>query len=378
MSNDPWQTEQGELEKKWRNEINEVKSPAAFLATLLRKQIGDPIRRQGMVRDLLKIAQNCGRENDKEYLTRLVEDEMRARKELRDMDKPKDPNNLNDWFPRNKDGKGMTTLSTALDEEKKRIEAAQAQTSFDEITNATPNPDAPDALKSPFASGEIHWTHDAKKVQALHDALLVAHKERGFPEQKSDVEKGLRDYLDSLNLISITDYKGTGQELKKGYLAYMENRLPKSNGAKPPVQPQSKTAPQQGAARSHAPLTADQIVTKYTVNLQGKDYLQVAGRVLLFRLKHPEGAIASDLVQMDERGVTFQARICNEAGQILATGYAQVLYAGDSKRYSGRVMEKAETSAIGRALAFAGFGTDQADADLDEEDALSDSPVNAA
>ena len=217
---DPWQTAQGELEQKWRRETNKVQAPAAFLATLLKTHIGDPVRRQSMVRDLLKIATECGRQDDKEYLTRLVEDELRARKELRDMDKKRDPDNLNDWFPRNKEGKGMTTLSTALDEEKKRIETAQAQASFDEITGETPNPDAPDALKSPFSSGEIHWTHDAKMVQSLHAALLLAHKERGFPDQKSDVEKGLRDYLDSLGLISITDYKGKGQELKKGCLLY--------------------------------------------------------------------------------------------------------------------------------------------------------------
>lgn len=302
MSNDPWQTTQGELEKKWRNEISKVQSPAAFLATLLKKQIGDPIRRQNMVRDLLKIAEGCGRQDDKEYLTRLVEDEMRARKELRDMDKGKDPNNLNDWFPRNKDGKGMSTLSTAIDEEKKRIEQAAAQApaaqaSFDESTNETPNPDAEGALKSPFAKGELHWTHDAKKIQALHDALLVAHKERGFPDQKSDVEKGLRDYLDSMELVSITDYKGSGQELKKGYLDYMEERLPKApkgSGAKAPAQaqskPQSAPPPQQDAIITMPPMVPTPELTAWQIERQQATTFVQSG-LLPFAIKTPEQAL---------------------------------------------------------------------------------------
>lgn len=296
MSNDPWQTAQGELEQKWRREISKVQAPAAFLATLLKKHIGDPIRRQNMVRDLLKIAEDSGRQDDKEYLTRLVEDEMRSRKELRDMDKHRDPNNLNDWFARDKDGKGMTTIASAVDEEKKRIEAAAAQTSFDQITGETPNPDAPDALKSPFAKGELHWTHDAQKVKTLYDVLLVAHKERGFPDQKSDVEKGLRDYLDSMELVSITDYKKTGQELRKGYLDFMEERLPKQpkgNGAKPAAQSQNKPAsapPQPQQAIVTMPLAPTAELTAWEIERQQASVFVQSG-FLPYSIKSPEQAL---------------------------------------------------------------------------------------
>lgn len=298
MADNPWQTEQAKLEAQWRREINEVQAPAAFLATLLRKQIGDPIRRQNMVRDLLKIAEDCGRQDDKEYLTRLVEDEMRARKELRDMDK-KDPNNLNDWFPRNKDGKGMTTLSTALDEEKKRIEAAAAQASFEDITSETPNPDASDALQSPFAKGETHWTHDAKKIQALYDALLTAHKEHGFPDTAKDVDTGVVGYLKSLNLSSITDYKDTGKAFKAGYLQYMESRLPKAppkgNGAKKDTGAQTETPPPTKPAnippqQSAMVLAPTPELTAWEIERQQATTFVQSG-LLPFAIKTPEQAL---------------------------------------------------------------------------------------
>jgi hypothetical protein len=60
-------------------------------------------------------------------------------------------------------------------------------------------------------------------------------------------------------------------------------------------------------------------------------------------------------------------------GVVLATGYARSTVAG-TKHLGGRFLEKGETAAVGRALAMAGFGTDDT---LDDVDFLADSPVAA-
>lgn len=128
-------------------------------------------------------------------------------------------------------------------------------------------------------------------------------------------------------------------------------------------------------------LNEDEIRRRYTIDMRGKAYLQVAGRILLFRMAHRLGQIYTEKLENTETGVLFRASVSTEDGKILATGYGHAITAG-SQNYGGRIFEKAETAAIGRALAAAGFGTDAAGEDLDELDEsdgnpghLADSPV---
>lgn len=113
---------------------------------------------------------------------------------------------------------------------------------------------------------------------------------------------------------------------------------------------------------------------KYIIPLKGKDYLPVAARVAWFREEHPQGCIATDLHSV---GNTLFARAEIHVDDVLiATGMASVR-SGQNQVWNGREIEKAETAAIGRALAAAGYGTLQAGEDLDEGDYLADSPVGA-
>ena len=111
--------------------------------------------------------------------------------------------------------------------------------------------------------------------------------------------------------------------------------------------------------------------TKHMTKLQGKDYLEVAPRVAWFRSEHPQGRIATEFITAGDYLIS-QASIYNGDGNLLAQGSATVR--AWAKGGAPRDIEKAETAAIGRALAFAGFGTLQAGEDISEGDHLADAP----
>lgn len=112
------------------------------------------------------------------------------------------------------------------------------------------------------------------------------------------------------------------------------------------------------------------------ISLQGKPYLQVAHRLVWFREEHPNWCIKTEIkgwqFYKDEKNdpyAVFQATIITDTGLILATATGQ-----ESKLDFKDFIEKAETKAIGRALAMCGYGTQFAP-ELDEGDRLADSPI---
>jgi hypothetical protein len=113
------------------------------------------------------------------------------------------------------------------------------------------------------------------------------------------------------------------------------------------------------------------------IKLRGQDYLEVKWRLVWFREKHPEGGIATQIVSVNEETglVLAKATITNKEGSILATGHGTARDDG-KKVWSGKSIEKAETSAIGRALAVAGFGTQFSGDEISEDENGVDSPVS--
>lgn len=92
--------------------------------------------------------------------------------------------------------------------------------------------------------------------------------------------------------------------------------------------------------------------TKYLVNLGGKgDYLEVKWRLLWLRTEQPDAVVETELVKLEDREAVFKAVITLPSGG-RATGYGSET-AGDFRDF----VEKAETKAIGRALAALGYGT---------------------
>ena len=110
--------------------------------------------------------------------------------------------------------------------------------------------------------------------------------------------------------------------------------------------------------------------SEHMIKLKTKDYLQVQWRLVWFREDHPDWSINAECLEHDEDHAIFKATICNENGVQKSSGHGS-----ESKRDFGDYLEKAETKAIGRALAMLGYGTQFAGNELDEGERIVDSPA---
>lgn len=112
-------------------------------------------------------------------------------------------------------------------------------------------------------------------------------------------------------------------------------------------------------------------VNKYLIDLKGKAYLQVMWRLVWFREDHPDWNIDTKLEHYDPTSnhAIFSAKIYDANGVQKSAGYGS-----ENIKDFRDFIEKAETKAVGRALAMLGYGTQFAP-ELDEEERLADSPV---
>lgn len=105
----------------------------------------------------------------------------------------------------------------------------------------------------------------------------------------------------------------------------------------------------------------------------GRDqmYLEVKWRLVWFRDEHPDWGIETKPVVIDlERQVAvFQAQVFDASGKLMASGTKM-----EAAGHFGDYVEKAETGAVGRALALCGYGTQFAP-DLEEGSRIADAPV---
>ena len=110
---------------------------------------------------------------------------------------------------------------------------------------------------------------------------------------------------------------------------------------------------------------------EHVMKLQGKDYLPVAPRVVMFRQEHPDYSILTETKEVAGDAYVYAA-VLDAKGFTLATAHKRVRK--DAKGPAALwPLETAETGAIGRALALCGYGT--LSGDLDEGDQLADAPV---
>lgn len=106
------------------------------------------------------------------------------------------------------------------------------------------------------------------------------------------------------------------------------------------------------------------------LNLKGKDYLQVQHRLVWFREERADWGIETQFMECSEKIAIAKATIRDSNGRIISQATKSETPAG-----FGDFIEKAESGAVGRALAMCGFGT-QFTVDLDEGERIVDSPVD--
>ena len=99
------------------------------------------------------------------------------------------------------------------------------------------------------------------------------------------------------------------------------------------------------------------------------DYLPVAARIAWFRKEHPMWSIITRVEKWGDKAVVMKAIIKDMLGTVIATARKKETEIGFPD-----YIEKAETGAIGRALAMCGYGTLQAP-EFDEQERLADAPV---
>jgi predicted TIM-barrel fold metal-dependent hydrolase len=108
---------------------------------------------------------------------------------------------------------------------------------------------------------------------------------------------------------------------------------------------------------------------QHLTKIKGQDYLEVKWRIAWLRAEHPDAVLTTELHS-------------HEAGRAIFSAHVQIPDGGTATGWGSETMdtfenyiEKAETKAIGRALAAVGFGTQFCD-DFNDTGAIADAPVS--
>ena len=112
---------------------------------------------------------------------------------------------------------------------------------------------------------------------------------------------------------------------------------------------------------------ANEEMTK--TDIKGSDYATVNERIKAFRKVYPAGSIVTHTRELKDNYVRIKAIVSDEQDRVIATGTASEELTGDAKKdYINKtsMIENCETSAVGRALGFAGFGVDKAVASAED------------
>lgn len=108
-------------------------------------------------------------------------------------------------------------------------------------------------------------------------------------------------------------------------------------------------------------------------------YLDVKYRKLWFRLMHPTGKIAKKIIQLTDSMAAIEARVYLDINDpednFVASAFAQRSL--DGSAIGAKFLESAETAAVGRALADAGFGVQFCDVTENDDPAIVDAGVKA-
>ena len=102
-----------------------------------------------------------------------------------------------------------------------------------------------------------------------------------------------------------------------------------------------------------------------TVNIKGKEYVEVHERLRYFRSAYPNYSLTSEVLDKTDSSILILASIVDEDGRVLANGLAEE-EKGSTFINKTSYVENCETSAWGRALANFGIGLDTSVASAEE------------
>jgi hypothetical protein len=105
-----------------------------------------------------------------------------------------------------------------------------------------------------------------------------------------------------------------------------------------------------------------------TINIKGKDYVQVKDRVLAFNEKYLNGCIQTEIVSpLDSKTIIVKAIVIPDVKNPdrKFTDFSQAVI-GQGYINTTSALENASTSAVGRALAYMGIGVIESVASADE------------
>lgn len=106
-----------------------------------------------------------------------------------------------------------------------------------------------------------------------------------------------------------------------------------------------------------------------TTDIKGKAYAEVNQRIKAFRMVYPNGTIHTEMLSNNDGICVFKASVYANGdptvNSLLGTGHA---YENETSSFINKTsyIENCETSAVGRALAMAGFGIDTSIASAEE------------
>lgn len=103
--------------------------------------------------------------------------------------------------------------------------------------------------------------------------------------------------------------------------------------------------------------------SRYLTLVSGQEYLEVKWRLAWFRAEHPDGIIVTELVTHADSEAVFRAEVHTmtrrdpETGEVKPDAGSATGWGSEDAKGFGDYLEKAETKALGRALAALGYGT---------------------
>jgi len=112
----------------------------------------------------------------------------------------------------------------------------------------------------------------------------------------------------------------------------------------------------------------DKSLKEKAIKFKGRDYVLISDRVNYFNAEYPNGSIETQLVSSpNAEMVVVKAKVTPDHGkpERYFTGYSQATW-GQGYINQTAALENAETSSVGRALAFMGIGVITSIASADE------------